>query len=283
MVQTTVTKPADILTDYVDHYAVREFDSLENDLLKPMQAKHEISVMFMINSKINNFINHAAHPNLYVANKATGPDCVFSGLRTSNKGIVVFKGQVQLLTIHFKPTGFYHLFNISPAEFVNCLGNLGDLLSSRAIRLHEQLQEATTKLKLFSLTNEYLTEQLQRKRIRKTSCSIVLASEFLVQQPCTYSIEKLAYQTGMSLKTFERKFIEQIGIAPRLFERIRRFNNALDKKIKLPDSHWTYICYQTGYYDQTHLIKDFYEFAGATPSYFFRNSPPPAEHITRYH
>ena len=280
MIQTIIAKPTGLLNDYVCYFAVQEFNTFEQELLKPMHAKHEIIMMFMINCKMHDFINNTHNSPMYVIHKTTGPDCIFSGLLTASKGSIVFKGHVKLLTIHFKPTGFYWLFDISPAEITNRLGASSDLFSEHVISLHEQLQEAKTSMEMFSLTENFLIERLQRQKTRKGCCSILKISEFLIQQPIAFSIEKFACQTCMSLKTLERKFLEQVGISPKLFERIRRFNKALDIKISQPKLSWTNICYQTGYYDQNHFIKDFTEFAGETPSSFFKNSFPLAENIS---
>jgi AraC-like DNA-binding protein len=280
MIQTITCSPSGILMEYISYYAVREFGTHESIMLKPMPAKHEIHMMFMINSKMHYFENNPNNLPFYVVNEATGPDCVFSGLLTFNMGSIVFKGPIKLLTIHFKPAGFYWLFGISPAEITNCLGACCDLFSSHVIRLHEQLHEAKTSTEMFGFTDKYLLEQLQNQKTKKRDRTMLALSGFLTLNPINISIEKLANETNMCLKTFERKFIEEVGLSPRLFERIRRFNKALDIKMSDPAIRWTNICFQTGYYDQNHFIKDFTEFAGQSPGKFFKDSPPPTENIS---
>ena len=81
----------------------------------------------------------------------------------------------------------------------------------------------------------------------------------------------------MSIKTFERKFIEQVGASPKIFSRIVRFNKAITLKMKEYKKSWTSIALDCGYFDQMHFIKDFKLFTGDTPAAFFKNTPPPAE------
>jgi methylphosphotriester-DNA--protein-cysteine methyltransferase len=57
-----------------------------------------------------------------------------------------------------------------------------------------------------------------------------------------------------------------IGLSPKLFARIRRFNQVMVLKTYQSNLTWMDICYQTGYYDPMHLVKDFNKFAGLTPT-----------------
>ncbi len=73
-----------------------------------------------------------------------------------------------------------------------------------------------------------------------------------------------------------------IGLSPKLFARIRRFYQVMDLKTYQPNLTWMDICYQTGYYDPMHLVKDFKKFAGLTPANLFKNAPPVYENISVY-
>ena len=68
-------------------------------------------------------------------------------------------------------------------------------------------------------------------------------------------------------KQFEKNFIQQIGIAPKFFARISRFNKAsFEKKENNKELNWLQIAIYTGYHDYQHLVKDFKQFAGTTPN-----------------
>ena len=74
----------------------------------------------------------------------------------------------------------------------------------------------------------------------------------------------------MSIRNFERRFIEQIGVPPKEYYRLVRFNNALITKLKYPQKNWTSIAYEFGYYDQMHMIKEFRQFANLNPSHLLQ-------------
>jgi AraC-like DNA-binding protein len=280
MIQTLIAKPDPVLGDCIRYYAIREFDCFTEDLVKPLCAKNEVHFMFLINSKMADFRNNDHCKTPYYVDQHSGPDCVYSGLLTSNQGSIVFRGHVKLLTIHFKAVGFYCLFNLSPLEITDCLGLSADLLPGSVLRLHEQLQEAATNEEIFRLADSFLLSHLRHNDKRKNNDCLKKVTEFLLSHPAMYAVDQLAYAANMTLKTFERKFQEQVGVKPKLFERLHRFNRALEFKSEKPNASWTEISFLTGYYDQNHFIKEFSEFAGMPPVSFFKNSPPPLENIS---
>ena len=280
MIRTLIHIPHSLLQDYIQYIAIREFDCYHQDIFKPMHAKHEIHMMFMINCQMHDFINVASNPKKVTLTKRSTPDCTFSGLLTSMKGSIHFKGHIELLVIHFKPTGLYRLFNIPPSEITDCLGDVDALFSRDILHLHEQILEAKSYKDMFRLTELYLLTRLQKVRIKGPA--LEKAAGYMLNRPENYSIKELAYHSNMSLKTFERRFIEQVGLCPKLFARIRRFNHAMDLKTYQPDLTWLDICYQSEYYDPMHLVKDFKNFAGMSPTNLFKNAPPLYEDTSLY-
>src|SRR5690606_17124774 len=95
-----------------------------------------------------------------------------------------------------------------------------------------------------------------------------------INAPNAYSIEQLAFHSNMTIKTFERKFIGLVGMPPKLYARIRRFNQALILKQYHEELSWLDVCVETGYFDLMHLNKDFKAFAGNPPASFFKHTPP---------
>jgi AraC-like DNA-binding protein len=79
-------------------------------------------------------------------------------------------------------------------------------------------------------------------------------------------IADFADRTGLSMRQFERRFIHQVGMRPKLFARIARFQAALDTKARTATKSWTEVAHEFGYYDQMHMVHDFGEFTDKTPT-----------------
>jgi len=75
----------------------------------------------------------------------------------------------------------------------------------------------------------------------------------------------LASATGWSQRHFTARFRAQVGMAPKQFARVLRFQHAVGRMRGAPEPCWAEIAAAAGYYDQPHLNRDFRELAGVTP------------------
>ncbi len=78
-------------------------------------------------------------------------------------------------------------------------------------------------------------------------------------------VAAVASRLGVSSRQLERRFKAQVGISPKLFARIRRFQRVFPA-IENDGAGWVDAAADCGYYDQAHLIRDFREFAGEPPA-----------------
>ena len=84
--------------------------------------------------------------------------------------------------------------------------------------------------------------------------------------PLTTSIAGVTDSIGLSAKRFIERFREQVGITPKVYCRIRRFQRAVTMATRGRQVEWTRVALDCGYFDQAHFIHDFRSFAGLTPS-----------------
>ena len=77
----------------------------------------------------------------------------------------------------------------------------------------------------------------------------------------------LATAAGVGARQLERLFLDHVGVPPKLFLRIVRFQEVLRALRETPERpDWARLAVEHGFYDQAHFIRDFREFAGATPA-----------------
>lgn len=76
-------------------------------------------------------------------------------------------------------------------------------------------------------------------------------------------IGKLARALGTTARTLERRFHGHVGATPKKYARVVRLRHALLQRQRL--SSWADVAYTMGYYDQSHMIKDFQELYGLAP------------------
>ena len=83
------------------------------------------------------------------------------------------------------------------------------------------------------------------------------------------TIGGIATRYGVSSRTIERRMLEATGLPPSVMRRVIRFRRAFRMLEHAPTGTWGRVAAAAGYFDQAHLIRDFRQFAGATPREFF--------------
>ncbi|NSL86374.1 helix-turn-helix transcriptional regulator [Chitinophaga solisilvae] len=173
--------------------------------------------------------------------------------------------QHMALGVAFKPGGLFRLLNIHMTELHEQDFDTSLLLGSEIHEINEQLQENMEDWdKMAGILQQFLLKKLNRL---KPVTSVDKVMDTLVQHSGNLTIEQLAADSCVSLRQFERKCVERMGMSPKRYARLIRFCRAYHLKELHPEATWTKIAYESGYYDQMHFIRDFKEFAGVTPSF----------------
>ena len=194
------------------------------------------------------------------------------GLLTRRNGIVSFKGRYHTFIIHFRANGFNAIFHFPMNELTDKIYCAADVLGKRASFLREQLQHAPNVQQMACIADQILLSFLNNHtRDNFLPDGISPISRMLYNQPNLLTIRQYAYKANMSIRNFQRRFTEQVGIPPKLYLKFMRFNEVIKLKIMQPELSWTAIACSCAYFDQTHLIKDFKQFTGFTPVDFFKN------------
>ena len=79
---------------------------------------------------------------------------------------------------------------------------------------------------------------------------------------------------GYSRKQLINRFRQHIGLPPKLAARVIRFSHAVRLLQESEERNWMDIAFDAGYYDQSHLIRDFLEFTGSTPTEYIARLLP---------
>ena len=91
---------------------------------------------------------------------------------------------------------------------------------------------------------------------------------FVLDRRGAVSVQSLSVLAGISRQHIARKFDHYVGISPKLFCRVVRFQNMMRSVASLGNVDWASAALDLGYYDQAHMISDFKEFSGLTPASF---------------
>lgn len=275
---TRIIKPHPMLRSHLRHIAYREI--MVGDMLFPKTviAEHEVQINLFVNFGVKGFdtssssIKYSSPP--YNPNNPT--QCYFTGIQTSTKGIILIEGRSSIITLHFQPTGFCHIFNISPKEITDKLGHTNDIFYREIDLLYEEIREQTNLAQIIPILENYMIKKLTSSEKKYRNQAIGYAANILLTKD-NYSIKQLASDCNLTIQTLEVQFMDQVGIDPKSFACTSRFNKAVLLKLYHPSLTWTKIAHACGFYDQTHLVKDFKRLTGLSPKEFMLIVNPPVE------
>jgi AraC-like DNA-binding protein len=190
------------------------------------------------------------------------PPIVIIGPQYTRVNIMVTK-KLEAIRVDFKPGGLYRLLDIPMSELFD-QGIAADVLvGNAATELNEKLLNAADIKESVQHIERFLLSKIS---FGQRLLPFELAIEMLVRSDGSLPIEKVADLACMSVRQFERVCQQRIGMSPKSFARIVRFSKAYRLRENHPDLSWISIAHGAGYFDQMHMIRDFKQFAGTTPS-----------------
>ena len=190
------------------------------------------------------------------------PLAVITGPQFTRVNIKVVK-QLNAIRIDFVPGGMYRFLGLPMNELFDEGYDAVDFFGKEMRQLNDQLQNQPNLEIGKDLVENFL---LKKVATLKTILPIDYALKMMLQDVGSMRITDSASLSCLSLKQFERKCKERIGMNPKMFARILRFSKAYRMHEANPQLNWTQITYEAGYYDQMHLVRDFKIFAGVNPS-----------------
>ncbi|HWH57539.1 MAG TPA: helix-turn-helix domain-containing protein [Terriglobales bacterium] len=170
-----------------------------------------------------------------------------------------------IMGIHFKPAGAFPFLGVPPEELVDAHVDLESLWGRSARELRERLCEASAPQARFHLLEDALLRHLMRPL--EHHWAVTATVKELTKSRARPLIREIAKELGISQRRLIQVFAEETGLTPKLFGRIQRFQRTIAMVSDAKDlSDWSEIALRCGYFDQAHLIGDFVEFSGFTPT-----------------
>lgn len=96
------------------------------------------------------------------------------------------------------------------------------------------------------------------------------------------SIGRLVQLSGLSSRRFITLFSDHTGFSPKVFARLRRFHSALQALHQDPDRGGADVALVCGYFDQSHMVREFRAFAGITPGRYVATQTSDPFHVTAH-
>jgi AraC-like DNA-binding protein len=188
-----------------------------------------------------------------------------SGVRT--EPITIPAGnKSEMMVISFKKGKAASFFPFPMEEIADSVVD-ADLVWGADFGLLRERLLATKNIDLrFRIIEDFLLREYQSQM--KIDACVSFAISEMTDRPDALNIARMNAKIGYSQKHFTQMFRRAVGVTPKSYLKIMRFQKAVRTIDEKPDPDWGHIALECGFYDQSHFINDFKRFSGFTPEHY---------------
>jgi AraC-like DNA-binding protein len=237
--------PTGAASEFVECYWFLEHAGAETGSIQRVVPDGTPELIFNLGQPFDGFSNGRwrTQPTCFLAGQITGPLL----LRPN--------GPAKILGVRFLPQGAGRMLGSPMSETTDCIVPVQDLAPVLARSLDRALESTSVAGQMASI------ETAIQEYARINGKDDPLINEAVKQ----IAVARGARDLGLSLRQLERRFLSVVGLSPKLFSRMRRFQSVF-QAIERDSANWADAAITCGYYDQAHLIRDFHEFSGEAPA-----------------
>lgn len=185
----------------------------------------------------------------------------------SNYWVLDTSEQQSVIGVHFKIGGAFPFLGVPAGELHNVRTSLDTLWGAGAASVVEQVLSASTPDAKFDVLEAAL---LRMARTFERHPAVAFAvHELSAFAPNARGIAAVTSAVGMCERRFRDRFRSEVGMPPKLFARVQRFQAVIGAVHSLVEVDWAAVAADCGYFDQAHFIHDFRAFSGFTPVEYF--------------
>ncbi|HEY4008747.1 MAG TPA: helix-turn-helix domain-containing protein [Acidobacteriaceae bacterium] len=212
---------------------------------------------------------------------------VLSGAR-SNCFTIDCNQQEHVVGVQFAPGGAFPFFRMPISELEDASFDMTDLWGAQAGWVRERVLAAPTPRAMLEVLATCLEERLGMAACGATAGfgdtarlhpAVVYMARELDICDGPGRVQTVTGKIGMSQRRVAQLFHEQVGVSPKTFHRVRRFQHTLARLRGVQQVNWADLAVDCGYYDQAHLSHDFRQIAGMTPSAYLAAATEHLNHV----
>jgi len=255
-------QPSEPLKAYVKGYRFRHFllQQPMKQSFKPFPPRPEQCLTFYPRG-------FESVENVYSGTFVRRPRSVISGQFTQRVNRFLSYPEFLMIEVDLHPGALHRLTGVPFKELTNKDVDAEAFFPAEMRRVNERLGSAANFTEMIGIIETFLLQLLQKEK--QTFGAVDQVLQLITHQSYNCTVDALAQQSFLSPRQLERKFDDRIGISPKTFLRICRFNQSYWLYLAKPQLDWLTIAIACGYNDYQHLVKDYKDFANATPRSFF--------------
>ena len=175
--------------------------------------------------------------------------------------------RTEMIGAYFRPAGASALLQLPASEITDLIVPLCDLWGAKGSELAPELDGLNESTRLDRLESELLRRAERARAVARTGSSVKVLglARWIGEERGQVSVDQLAGAAGVSRQHLTRVFRQEVGVPPKLYSRLARFQSGLAYAGLGARVQWSGVAADLGYADQSHMIAEFKEFSSLTP------------------
>lgn len=252
---------------------VRYFWKMESDL---EESEHTFRI---IADGVPGIFIHQPEQSAFYQNDRKMPAVCLYGQATKSARLIS-EGKLESVGVYLHPHALRTIFGLNASELTDTCIDLELFSRSREFFLSEKLFATDGNKTRIEALSEFLKAQIKSKN-PDSDDAINFALSEIAETNGNVSLKDLQNDLGLSEKSFQRKFKKFVGMPPKLYSRICRFQASLGQLKAQNFMRLSDIAYDNEYSDQSHFIRNFRQFAGFSPNQFQKQSQEIGESLAQ--
>jgi AraC-like DNA-binding protein len=174
-----------------------------------------------------------------------------------------------VIGVEFKAGGGFPFFGGPSDALHNRCASLDEVWGATGASLRDRLWDAATPQQRFRTVEQALLASRRDRLAPHRAVRYALAA--FDGSPGAHRVDEVVARIGISSRRFADVFRSEVGLSPKAFCRVRRFNDVLTRIERRSEVEWADLALSCGYFDQAHFNHDFRAFSGLSPSDYLRN------------
>lgn len=264
--------PSNVLRDYIDRYRLLHFIFEKNvtSTSKPFPPRPEQHMLFFPRGKETT--EYVKSGDIILQ-----PRSVISGQFTGRVNRYASSPEFLMIQVFFKPGALHRLTGIPFTEFTNNSVDAEAVFSPELSHVNAKLNSTNSYAEMITIIESFFLKLVSNVKIELQPVDKAL--NLVIKNGSIYRLDWLTKMVFVSPRQLERKFNESVGICPKTFLRISRFNQSYWMRMKNPGLDLFSIAIACGYNDYQHMVKDYKEFANTTPNLLFNDESNAPERL----
>ncbi|MEP1033003.1 AraC family transcriptional regulator [Ekhidna sp.] len=263
-------QPSGFLAQFIESIVYFDKYSPTHDVEQMLPDGYQDLVIDLTDQPKYIFDNHS----LLVKQKCS--EAWLSGTRTSLITIDAGGTDSSMMVVRFKHGAAFHFTQFPITEVKDQVLDSDLIFGDKIKILRSDIKTASLVSDKIDTVERFLEQQLLPEEIPS---AVTFAVEAIKSNPSTQTIEWVASKTGYSQKHFINLFKKHLGITPKGFQKIQRFQKVVLEIDSTCQINWTQLSLDCGYYDQAHFINEFKAFSGYSPKQYLTVKGPLINYI----